>query len=664
MRRKILVATILSVELLVSGWTMAWSFPRPRFGEPQRASSRSAPTVAKQAPAADADELDFSSSEIRPLIERYTADLGNLNRFYTVSISPRRRERLAQFYTDWRRRLDRLTFDGLSPEGKIDFLLFRNHLDYQLRQLEIQAKQIAEIEPLMPFAPTIVELEEARRHMQPVDPAKVASSLDGLARQIEATRRTVEADVRRRGSGEGASASPFLKKAVAHRAAAVLGDLRTTLRNWFTFYNGYDPLFTWWAEAPYRQVDQTLQSYIAFLRERIVGLRTEGAEASAEGEAMGRLPTGGPFRGTPASLLAGGQGRGAALQRPLAAEAGGGDIIGDPIGREALLVELEREMIPYTPEELIALAEREMAWCENEMKRASRELGYGDDWKKALEYVKTRYVEPGKQPELVRDLAQEAIAFLEARDLVTIPPLAKETWRMEMMSPERQLVNPFFTGGEVITVSYPTHTMPHEAKMMSLRGNNRHFSRATVFHELIPGHHLQGFMTARYKPYRNLFSTPFWGEGWALYWELLLWDLGFHKSPEDRIGALFWRMHRCARIIFSLKFHLGEMTPEECIAYLVERVGHERANAEAEVRRSFGGAYGPLYQAAYLLGGLQFRALYRELVESGKMTARSFHDAILREGRIPVEMVRAILTGQPLTRDFRASWRFYDLGQR
>jgi hypothetical protein len=298
------------------------------------------------------------------------------------------------------------------------------------------------------------------------------------------------------------------------------------------------------------------------------------------------------------------------------------------------------------------------------MKRASRELGYGDDWKKALEYVKTRYVEPGKQPELVRDLAQEAIAFLEARGLVTIPPLAKETWRMEMMSPERQLVNPFFTGGEVIIVSYPTHTMPHEAKMMSLRGNNRHFSRAIVFHELIPGHHLQGFMTARYKPYRNLFSTPFWGEGWALYWELLLWDLGFHKSPEDRIGALFWRMHRCARIIFSLKFHLGEMTPEECIAYLVERVGHERANAEAEVRRSFGGAYGPLYQAAYLLGGLQFRALYRELVESGKMTARAFHDAILREGRIPVEMVRAILTGQPLTRDFRASWRFYDLGQR
>ena len=62
------------------------------------------------------------------------------------------------------------------------------------------------------------------------------------------------------------------------------------------------------------------------------------------------------------------------------------------------------------------------------------------------------YVDPGKQPDLIRDLALEAIDFVEKRDLVTIPPLARETWRIQMMTPERQLVNPFFTGGEVISV--------------------------------------------------------------------------------------------------------------------------------------------------------------------------------------------------------------------
>ena len=231
---------------------------------------------------------------------------------------------------------------------------------------------------------------------------------------------------------------------------------------------------------------------------------------------------------------------------------------------------------------------------------------------------------------------------------------------MEMMSPERQKVSPFFLGGEVILVSYPTDAMAHGDKLMSLRGNNEHFSRAVVHHELIPGHHLQGFMNERYNAHRRLFGTPFWHEGNALYWEFRLYDLGFPRGPEDRVGMLFWRMHRAARIIFSLSFHLERMTPDEAVDFLVERVGHERANAEAEVRRSFNGSYPPLYQAGYMLGGLQFRALQEELVGSGRMSERAFHDAILQGGSMPVEMVRARLTGTLLDRGHEASWRFYD----
>jgi uncharacterized protein (DUF885 family) len=117
-------------------------------------------------------------------------------------------------------------------------------------------------------------------------------------------------------------------------------------------------------------------------------------------------------------------------------------------------------------------------------------------------------------------------------------------------------------------------------------------------------------------------------------------------------------MHRAARIIFSLSFHLERMTPQQAVDFLVDRVGHERANAEAEVRRSFAGDYSPLYQVAYMIGGLQFRALRRELVESGRLSDRAFHDAVLQGGRMPVEMVRARLTGQPLTRGFTTTWRF------
>src|SRR5262249_56434717 len=97
----------------------------------------------------------------------------------------------------------------------------------------------------------------------------------------------------------------------------------------------------------------------------------------------------------------------------------------------------------------------------------------------------------------------------------------------------------------------------------------------------------------------------------------------------------------------------------ECNDFRVKGGGDEVDNGTAEVRRSFAGDYSPLYQAAYLLGGLQLKALHKELVESGKMTNRAFHDAVLKENRIPVEMVRAILIKQLLGRDFKSSWRFY-----
>jgi uncharacterized protein (DUF885 family) len=138
-----------------------------------------------------------------------------------------------------------------------------------------------------------------------------------------------------------------------------------------------------------------------------------------------------------------------------------------------------------------------------------------------------------------------------------------------------------------------------------------------------------------------------------------MYDLGFHDTPGKKIGALFWRMHRCARIIFSLKFHMGEWSPQECIDYLVDRVGFERENAAGEVRRSFQGGYGPLYQASYLLGGLQLRELHKELVGTKQMGIKQFHDEVLRQGSMPIAMLRLAMSKQRLTRDMQVEWKFY-----
>ena len=562
---------------------------------------------------ATADEKDPSVSPMRSAIERYRDDRGALSRTNSLQISPARHERLKGFYGEALKSMEQADFDALDTPGRVDYLLLRNELRYELKRLDHRKRELDEASSLLPFAQPIVELEQARRRVEDVDPTKSAEALTAISRQVAEVRKSLEERLKQKEGTEQTTATP--SAVLANRAAGLVDSLRETLKNWHGFYAGYDPDFTWWTRQPYPKADKELEEYARFLRTKLAGYGEKGDD-----------------------------------EEP---------VIGDPIGRQALLDALEAELIPYTPEELIEIANREFAWCEKEMKRAADDLGFSGDWKKALDHVSAKHVPPGEQPRLIKQLAEEATKFVEERNLVTVPPLCKETWRMEMMSIERQRVNPYFTGGEVISVSYPTDTMAHEDKLMSLRGNNPSFCRATVHHELIPGHHLQGFMAQRHNAHRRDFRTPFLIEGWALYWEMLLWDLGFPRNAEDRVGMLFWRSHRCARIIFSLKFHLGQMTAKEAIDLLADRVGHERRNATAEVRRSVAGNYGPLYQAAYMLGGLQIRAMRRELVESGRMTDKQFHDAILRENSIPVALIRASLTGQKLTRDFKGDWRFY-----
>jgi uncharacterized protein (DUF885 family) len=334
-----------------------------------------------------------------------------------------------------------------------------------------------------------------------------------------------------------------------------------------------------------------------------------------------------------------------------------GPIIGDPVLAEGLEAHLAVEMIPYSAEELIAIGWREFDKIEAEFRRVSNDMGFGDDWQAALEHVKTLAPPPGEKPWVIFDIAQYSEEYIENMNNITVPDLAREVWRLDMQTPERQLRNPFFSGGEVTRVSYPTDGMAHQNKLMSMRGNTPSFNFATVHHELIPGHHFQGFMSDRFNKHReDLNNTPFWSEGGALYWELILYADGFPRHNPDKIGMLFWRLHRAARIIFSMNFQLGNWSPQEAVDFLVERVGHERANAEAEVRRT--AMVVPLYQIAYLIGGLQIQALREDLVETGKMSEKEFHDAIWQGGEMPIELVRARLSRHSLSPDYETQWRW------
>jgi uncharacterized protein (DUF885 family) len=819
--------------------------------------------AARQEKQKDEAALDLTGlvgkpyNEMALVVTRFNADWGNLNRFYNVTSAPTRQTRLKHFLSDWAKALQKLNADKLTEPARGDLESLQKRVADETAKVEALAKAQAEIVPLLPFEPLLIELLESHQRLDKMDGMKAAATLNTVKLHIQQMQKNFAAE------GDTAKENSFkATKAQADRAADTTAVLRKSLSTWYNFYNGYDPAFTWWTADLYREVDRALSDYATLVRGKaaevaVMPSTVAHPDWATLGDPANPRPKSFPLTESDAPDLAqliafkpsemrdvlarfqkdrggkaggmGGGGKGAvgpslekaaklrdtwmnalaeidfdklsqsgkvdyviikhnldrdirraelqlksadAMKRlvpfePLveameeavrknekpatdkaapalteltaavakahaATEAAhkakdgvhpvlanrtsvaaaidtikelrasvkkwvalgddefakqaagpaqdadkaletyanllvstgamkqdGSGIGGRPIGRDALMVELFAEMIAMTPEDLLAFATKEYAWCEAEMKKASREMGCGDDWPKAVEMVKRKAVPPGDQPALIRDLVWEAILYLNKHDLITVPSVASESWLMQMMSPQKQLTAPFFLGGAVISVSYPTNTMPFDARMQSMRGNNPHFSRATAHHEVIPGHNLQQFMNARNGDKRGA-GTPFWTEGGALYWEFVLYEKGFPKTPEDRVGFLVWRMHRCARIEFSLNFHMGRWTPQECIDFLVAKVGFDRDNAAAEVRRSFGGGYGPLYQLAYMTGGKQLYALRKELVLSGKMKEREFHDKIWQSGAMPIEMVRALVADTPLTRDWTPSWKFFE----
>src|SRR6478672_181296 len=140
--------------------------------------------------------VDERESEMRAAIERYTVDRGSLQRSFPVATSPARRERFRNLYNDWLTSLQKLDFDSMSQDRKVDYILFKNHLEYELRQLDIQQKQLEEIQPLVPFAKTIIDFEETRRRMEPIDSAKTAATLNEVKKQVDDRRAAIEASLR------------------------------------------------------------------------------------------------------------------------------------------------------------------------------------------------------------------------------------------------------------------------------------------------------------------------------------------------------------------------------------------------------------------------------------------------------------------------------------
>jgi uncharacterized protein (DUF885 family) len=251
--------------------------------------------------------------------------------------------------------------------------------------------------------------------------------------------------------------------------------------------------------------------------------------------------------------------------------------------------------------------------------------------------------------EAYRDAMFRARAHLIDHDLVTVP----SDERVEIVRTPDYLANvvPFAAYFEPAAfdpepkgIYVVTPAVGHDPEAM-LEHNYASISNTSI-HEAYPGHHLQLDAARRHPSLtRLLIDAPEFVEGWGMYSELLMREEGFDLSPAHRLVMHTDAIWRACRIILDVRMHRGELTVEEATDFLVGHTGFGRSNAAAEVGWY---TYRPTYPLSYLLGRtllLQLRAdEQRRLGDAFRL--KGFHDALLRNGSLPISFHRRALAGE------------------
>ncbi len=201
-------------------------------------------------------------SPMKMVTQRYELDRGNLNRTYTVAQSVERQARLGKFYGDWAKATQNLDSSKLNETARTELQQLRDMIKRQQRELDQQVKGQAEVAGLVPFGAAIVSLEDGRRRMERLDSEKAAGVLTEVIKEIGKSHKAMEANLAKDAK------TPPPSSTLRNKAADSVRDLRTALRNWHGFYDGYDPMFMWWIGEPYKVADKSLQDYIARFSER------------------------------------------------------------------------------------------------------------------------------------------------------------------------------------------------------------------------------------------------------------------------------------------------------------------------------------------------------------------------------------------------------------
>jgi uncharacterized protein (DUF885 family) len=294
-----------------------------------------------------------------------------------------------------------------------------------------------------------------------------------------------------------------------------------------------------------------------------------------------------------------------------------------------------------TPDQIHALGEQEVARIRARMDAVIAETGYKGSFAQFLQFLRTDprfYVTT--RPELIEKASEIAkrIDYQLPHWFGTLPRLTYGVVEVPRDIEESYTTGRYFPGS------------PDQGIAGAFLVNTSHLDQrplyelpALTLHEAVPGHHLQIALSQERKdlPFfrRNGEMTAF-VEGWGLYAEGLGEEMGIYRDPYERFGRLSYEMWRACRLVADTGMHwLGwsRARARECFE---KNTALSAKNIEVELDRYVSW---PGQALAYKVGELRLREIRRkaEAALGGRFDIRSFHDALLREGPLPLDLLQA-----------------------
>lgn len=293
-----------------------------------------------------------------------------------------------------------------------------------------------------------------------------------------------------------------------------------------------------------------------------------------------------------------------------------------------------------SPERIHQIGMDQLKRIHGEMRKIMAEVGFSGDLQAFIEHLRN---DPNQQPKSGEEIMRRHREILTRSD-AQLPKvfgrLPKIPWDLKEMEPFRAAAAP-----DAYYYNAPDDgSRPAYFYVNTYKPEMRPFylMEALAYHEAMPGHHLQLALVQErtdLPKFRRFESITAYIEGWALYSEILGYDLGGYRDPYSRFGQLTFDTWRASRLVVDTGMHWYGWTREQAIDFMKMNTGLSEHNIISEIDRYIAW---PGQALGYKIGQLEILKLRDEARAKlgDKFDLRAFHDHLLAEGSLPLSMLR------------------------